>query len=839
MNHTKESLTNAFLAQARSANLDVDVLFSGPINAETIIVGEGPGESEVRSVNANNPYGTPYVGGSGRLLFDNLRRYGLHRANVYVTNVVKRQISLARTGNEKHVVHRDELQKWIGLLKWELEHLPNVKTILCMGNYALEAIVGEQGVMKWRGSILDRKIGGRTVKIVTTVNPAYALRDLKIEPMFLMDLKKLDLAVKGTYKPTTVESIINPTAPQALKFIQDLRKQAKPVAYDIEVINMQTACHGISNDPSHAMCVSLRDTHSNRYTLQEEADILLALQDLVTHTPMVAHNGSFDSYWVWLKDHLYVPIWFDTLLAHHTLYPQLPHSLAFLTGQYTLHPYYKDEGKFWREGGDIDSFWRYNCIDVAITLTCQMKLQKELESQGLDNFFFDHVMRAMPHLTSATVHGVAVDMEAKAAITEKVSEDVAIAQAEFHRLVGELTGDPDYRPNPNSPSQLKTLFFDVLKLKGRGTSTDEQNRKHMMAHVGTSPLAKEMLTALGRFKEEDKFLSTYAESTPGPDNRMRCQYKQFGVASAPGRLSSTGLLDGQGMNLQNQPPRARGMFVADPGTVFVYFDLAQAEARVVAWRANIPRWKEQFEQARKDGKYDAHRALAADMFKLDYELVPEHDFVDDAGRPSGHPDFDAATGHYTIRYVAKRCRHGLNYRMQVDRLSEVTGLPYHEARKAFGLYHSNTPELRKWWELQERDFRKTRVIYNGLTPYPRRFKVIQRLDDDAMASIVAFYPQSTIGDKIVQVWYQSAEDDEWPVEARIVLDVHDNLVAIATPRVAKTALKIMKKHAEAPLMIGDIYGNKPEPLIIPADLKMSFPDEKGVHRWSNMKKVTL
>ena len=38
-------------------------------------------------------------------------------------------------------------------------------------------------------------------------------------------------------------------------------------------------------------------------------------------------------------------------------------------------------------------------------------------------------------------------------------------------------------------------------------------------------------------------------------------------------FSSAGLLDGQGGNMQNQPVRAREMYVCDPGMVFGYFDL--------------------------------------------------------------------------------------------------------------------------------------------------------------------------------------------------------------------------------------------------------------------------
>ena len=118
-----------FRAHASDLNLIVQVFSEGPINASIAIVGEGPGESEVTK-------GRPFIGGSGKLLFETLKTIGLNRTDVYVTNVVKRQISLSRTGNERNEVKRDEFDKWADLLDWELSKLPNLKTVLLMGNFA-------------------------------------------------------------------------------------------------------------------------------------------------------------------------------------------------------------------------------------------------------------------------------------------------------------------------------------------------------------------------------------------------------------------------------------------------------------------------------------------------------------------------------------------------------------------------------------------------------------------------------------------------------------------------------------------------------------------------------
>lgn len=821
----REQLEDQFYALAASQGLETAVLSSGPLDATVAFIGEGPGETEVRKR-------APFVGKSGALHWECVNTYGLSSTNCYSTNVIKRQISMS--GTEKHQVPKDEIEQWRHMLYWELSQLPNIKTLVLLGNYALEAITGNSGINNWRGSVVDIILDERKMQAICLNNPAYPLREPKAKITYMMDCQRISQVIKGTFQKYEVDAIINPTFKEAMAYLRDLQRSNKPVSLDIEGLNDETACYGLANDAHRAICINLRDDQKNRYTVSQEYEILAAIQKLCDSHKIIAQNGGFDAYWCWLRDWLHIRIWFDTLLGHHTLYPQLPHNLGFLTSQYTTHPFYKDEGDYWKEGGDINQFWTYNCKDSAVTYGIHERELTELKAQNLDKFFFGHVMHAQPHLVEATVHGVAVDKTIKSKVAELVNRDVVTMENEFHRLVHELTDDDFYDPSPGSWQQLQELFFKRLDLKGKDKTTNKTNRDHMLKNPKTSALEKEMLVALNAWKQEDKFRGTYINSKESKDGRFRCEYKQYGVSNAPGRLSSAALINGEGGNMQNQPVRARGMFVADPSCVLIYFDLAQAEAQVVSFRANIDKWKQQFAQARRDGKYDCHRALASEMFKVPYDQVPIKDWDDD-GKP-------------TIRYVAKRCRHGLNYRMERFRLSEVTGLPYYTASRAFSLYHQITPELVEWWDAEERTFRKTRTLYNALG---RRFRVLQAIDDEVLKSIVAFYPQSTIGDKITETWYRSAEDDKWPTsDARIAIDVHDNLVAIAKPKVAKTALKVLRKHAESPIWIQDAWGRrKAAPLSIAAECKISVPsswddktkrfvsDPKGLHRWSNMEVV--
>ena len=188
-------------------------------------------------------------------------------------------------------------------------------------------------------------------------------------------------------------------------------------------------------------------------------------------------------------------------------------------------------------------------------------------------------------------------------------------------------------------------------------------------------------------------------------------------------------------------------------------------------------------------------------------------------------------GLHSLRYIAKRCRHGLNYRMQVDRLAEVTGLPMAKAQDAFQRYHRATPELRKWWHEVEQEVRTNRCLYNA---FGRRFLIMGKIvDEEQLTPIIAFKPQSTIGDKVSMVMYQSQEDDKWPMHSKILINRHDSLTALVPLNAAKTALSVMTRYAEQPIMV------RGEPMIIPAEGKISQPGEDGIRRLSSMEKVKL
>ena len=70
--------TGCALAQTRT-----NVVFGdGATDAEILLIGEGPGQSE-------DEQGVPFVGRAGQLLDDMLEIIGLDRSKVYIANIVK------------------------------------------------------------------------------------------------------------------------------------------------------------------------------------------------------------------------------------------------------------------------------------------------------------------------------------------------------------------------------------------------------------------------------------------------------------------------------------------------------------------------------------------------------------------------------------------------------------------------------------------------------------------------------------------------------------------------------------------------------------------------------
>ena len=812
----RDELIENIKTSCATLELQCDCISSGPIDAQIAIVSDYPGQTETKT-------GLPFSGAAGKLLWRLLNAKGYTRNNVYVTNIVKRQID-----HDDTKVTPKELELWTSILEVELSLLPNLRYLLILGSNPLKGLLKLDNVSNWRGSVVNWK----NALCFISNNPAFVgkknyetgeVEDPLREVIFKFDIGKFHSLVTGKYEPITINYEVCTNLHRVAEVLAYCREH-EPVSVDIEHLQNETACIGLSVDDNLGYVIPFFAPGENLWTTREEDALRLMLSGFLAITKVIGQNFSTDIEWLWFKDRIRVCNTVgDTLLAHHLLYPTLPHSLAFLTSQYTWHPYYKDEGKDWRGQGGIEQFWQYNARDTVLTKRIHFDLLGELERANLLDFYNNHVIHILPHLCEATILGIKIDVEEKQKLEVYYTEQFDAKKAQLVEWVDtRYTASDEPSFNPASPAQVSNLLYKKLMVPSRTDSTNATHLKKLLSLKTVSDEAKEIIQKLLALRKDAKFLSTYARTAIDDDNRFRAHYSQFGTQTAPGRLSSRANQWGTASNVQNQPTKSRTMFVADHGYCFVYIDLAQAEARYVGWIAGITTWKQEFERARLGEDIDCHRSLASRIFNVDYADVPTKDYEQD--------------GSYTIRYLGKRARHGLNYRMSPVRFAESTGVKLSMANIVFNAYHKETPELRRWWQQLEHEVRQSKaklgygVLYNSLG---RRLCILEALTDESLKSIVAFKPQSTIGDWLQRVWYLCHEDQRWPDTARIINNVHDSLMALCKHEDAQLVAQLLVEHAQKPINVNN------EDLIIPADCKISYADEKGIHRWSNLKGLSL
>jgi uracil-DNA glycosylase family protein len=147
-------------------NATQTVFGEGPSDADVMLVGEQPGDSE-------DLEGRPFVGPAGRLLDRALHAAGIDRERVYVTNAVKHFKWRPRGKRRIHSTpNAGEIRACRPWLDGELAAV-DPAVIVCLGATAAKTLIGPSfRVSKQRGEIVS--VDGRL--LTATVHPSSILR---------------------------------------------------------------------------------------------------------------------------------------------------------------------------------------------------------------------------------------------------------------------------------------------------------------------------------------------------------------------------------------------------------------------------------------------------------------------------------------------------------------------------------------------------------------------------------------------------------------------------------------------------------------------------------------
>lgn len=147
----------------------------GPVNAEYLFVGQGPGANEDKT-------GRPFIGRAGKLLTELIELAGLKREEIFITSAVK--CLPAPPVNRKP--KDDELAACRPYLEKQIE-LINPKKIILLGDVAFKTFFPKESLILWRGKW--RKKDNRDFFI--SYHPAAGIRFQKMKKILVKDFKNL------------------------------------------------------------------------------------------------------------------------------------------------------------------------------------------------------------------------------------------------------------------------------------------------------------------------------------------------------------------------------------------------------------------------------------------------------------------------------------------------------------------------------------------------------------------------------------------------------------------------------------------------------------------------
>jgi len=820
---------------------------NGNPNARVMVVGEAWGAEEERT-------GQPFMGASGQELNRMLQAAGIGRSEIWTTNLVNARpagndfgewVALKKKDiTPDHVPFRDKMVRPIVRLGYEslMQDIDLVKpnVIVPVGNYAMWALTGAFGILKWRGSMLRMSQDSSSPKVIPTVHPAAVLREWKYRSIVINDLRRVaneQHSLEWATPPRDYRFIIRPSYQKVMLTLAELKRRMDAgeslwLELDLETRAGHIACCGISWSHVDALVVPLMciENENGYWGQEEEATIVHALRRVLTHAraKVRLQNGLYDAQYTW-RHWLFVPrVAQDTMLSQHTCFVALPKSLAFQSSMYSPHyVYWKDDGKTWGETHSEDQLWSYNGMDCVRTRECGEALMESVTSLGLQEVEAFQQRLFWPVLRAMQI-GVRVIPEKRAQIIQELQDAIADREEWMAKVLG-------HSLNIGSHVQMKKLFYEDLKqipVMTRATkkkpSTMTCNDEALQTIAKREPLLKGLCNTIADMRTLGIWLGTFAQAKVDFDGRMRCSFNIAGnetkeqgegekaVKAAPYtyRLSSSENAFGSGLNMQTIPseksksagkaiargskmpiPNLRSMFGPDPGMTFFDADLDRADLQVVVWEAN-------------DADLKAALRMGADIHLLNaYILVgkeppPMDELVE------GHPKYkDHRAPYKTQREFAKVFCHATNYGGSPKTIAGHTGRTIAEVDRAQRIWFGAHPGILRWHERVAQQINRYHFIEN---PFGYRWYIFDRLDN-AFTEGLAWVPQSTVGCVINRVW------DRWYTElpsVQVLLQVHDSLAGQFPTR---------ERHVLVPKMLelGRIVVPYEDPLIIPLGMGTS------------------
>lgn len=758
--------------KAQKSSFDALAIDCNPTNnintAMVAMVGDAPTTIDVLQ-------GEPFNGPAGSQLNRVCAAVRLARYQIYFTTACKAELpknNSNRLWTDKGFRHPD----WYALqarLIDELAAFPG-KFIMLLGPTAMRLLIDQpkfNSIQSYRGSFyhaeqfphLREKLAGKIIGL--SFHPAFTLFSGKPIHFYTMiaDFKKmLDVIDDPELLTDNTKITIKPAFEQVLQFYE-LIKTKQHAAFDIEATPEFVSCFSLAiydDDKIKSMSVPLLDNRGSYWSTEEEVKIWRGLAEILGSASIrkIMQNGMFDIMYVLrTMDIKTENFYFDTMLAQHICYTELPKGLGYLTSIYTNYPAYKDEGKASHLNviKDWPQYWRYNAKDSAYLLPISEQLIKELEDFD-STAAMEYTMDLHKPLMEMEFNGILTDTDGIEKAKIDYETKIIALQAELDELAGKEI-------NVNSSKQMIAYFYGICMIKPyinrkTGNATCGAVALHRVAKKNGKGSAEARIII--KLRKYQKLVSTYFTIPVDADRKLRCHHKISGTVS--GRIATEGTYFGTGANLQNQPYAFKHYLLPDPDYYLVEFDLAKAEAHVVAYLCQDTNMIESFLSG-----IDVHSFNASKIFG-----IPIEDVIEEA---------KTKKGSVTMRQLGKKIVHASNYAMGAQTFSDNLAKDeifksQSECKALLAAYSDRFPGLKRWHRSIEEEVQETRILYN-LFGRPRRF--LAPMNAALFRNAYSYKPQSTVAELLNKGMIKMSNDQRLGTngfDIRMLTTVHDSVV---------------------------------------------------------------
>ena len=480
---------------------------------------------------------------------------------------------------------------------------------------------------------------------------------------------------------------------------------------------------------------------------------------------------------------------FDTLLADYLLNNQEKHGLSEISFRLFgfRPPSFKETVKKNKDFSfvDIDEASIYCGYDVFLTykIVNIFKERFSKEKDELIKLFEEIELPLEPVLSQMEMNGITIDIP----YLNKLSRELKSTLEDIESKVYELAEE---NFNLSSPKQLGEILFEKLNLdkkKSRKTKTGWSTDAVVLERLVDE---HEIIQHLIKHRTLSKLLSTYIDALPNLINektgRVHTNFNQ--AATATGRLSSSN------PNLQNIPVRTefsrriRKAFLPEKDWKLLSADYSQIELRILAHLADEEILINAFHK-----NDDIHSLTARLIFEKE-EISSDE------------------------RRVGKTINFGVIYGMGIKKFARSTGVSTPEAKEFLIKYKERYSKIFKFLELQERlalskgyvktifgRKREFKFDKNGLgrligkDPYEIDLQSARRAGMEAQSLRAAANApiQGSSADIIKIAMVQlNKKFIEMNVPAKMLLQVHDELLFEVEPDSLEVTTKLVKKTME-------------------------------------------